>query len=105
VPVLRAIEGFARQGGMRPGSASYRQLEVKGLKLNQFVVTMPVDGTYRQLVALVQQLERSKYFVTLDEVRLSGGAQGKGAELSLMLSCYFKAGERAAEKAPEKNAS
>jgi hypothetical protein len=93
VPVLRAIESFARQGGMRPGAATYKAEEVKGLPLDRFVITMPVSGTYRQLVALVQRLERSQHFLTLDEVRLAGEAQGRGAELSLTLSCYFKTGE------------
>ena len=90
VPVLRAIEGMAREGGMRPGSAAYRPSEVKGLPLDRFVITMPVTGTYRQLVALVQRLERSPYFLTLDEVRFTGPAQGNRAELSLELSCYFR---------------
>ena len=94
VPVLTAIEGFAREGGMRPGSASYTTEDVKGLPLDQFVIDMPVTGTYRQLVALVQRLERSQYFLTLDQVRLrKESAQGRGSstELSLVMSCYFKA--------------
>jgi hypothetical protein len=95
VPVLSAIEGFAREGGMRPGAASYRAADVKGLPLDQFEITMPVEGSYRQLVALVQRLERSQYFLTLDEVRLSRDSRGQGAELALMLSCYFKKGAAA----------
>lgn len=99
VPVLSAIEGFAREGGMRPGSATYSAEVVKGLPLDRFVIDMPVSGTYRQLVALVQRLERSRYFLTLDEVRLRQQLiQGRGnsAELSLVLSCYFKAAGAAA---------
>jgi hypothetical protein len=95
VPVLTAVEGFAREGGMRPGGATYKRKDVKGLPLERFVITMPVSGTYRQLVALVQRLERSQYFLTLDEIRLSGDAQGAKAELALTMSCYFKTGEGA----------
>lgn len=93
VPVLRAIEGMAREGGMRPGAASYRAREVKGMPLDRFVITMPVTGTYRQLVAFVQRLEQSPYFLTLDEVRFSGQGEGTRAELAMVLSCYFRAGE------------
>jgi hypothetical protein len=91
VPVLSAIEGFAREGGMRPGSATYRAAAVKGLPLDRFEIEMPVSGTYRQLVALVQRLERSQYFLTLDEVSLRQGVgRGSAAELTLGLSAYFK---------------
>jgi Tfp pilus assembly protein PilO len=93
VPVLRSIEGLAREGGMRPGAASYKAQEVKGLPLDRFVITMPVAGTYRQLVSFVQRLEQSPYFLTLDEVRFSGQAEGSRAELSIVLSCYFREGE------------
>ncbi|HVR69562.1 MAG TPA: hypothetical protein VMT87_01845 [Vicinamibacteria bacterium] len=90
VPVLRAIEGMAREGGLRPGAAAYKAGEVKGAPLDRFVITMPVSGTYRQLVAFVQRLERSPHFLTLDEVRFSGAGQGGRAELALELSCYFR---------------
>ena len=90
VPVLTAIESMAREGGMRPGAASYKPSDVKGLPLDRFVITMPVTGPYRQLVALVQRLEQTPYFLTLDEVRFTGPAQGNRAELALVLSCYFR---------------
>ena len=90
VPVLRSIEGMAREGGMRPGAAGYRAQDVKGLPLDRFVITMPVAGTYRQLVSFVQRLEQSPYFLILDEVRFSGEGTGSRAELSMVLSCYFR---------------
>lgn len=92
VPVLRAIEGMAREGGMRPGGAAYKPSEVRGLPLDRFVITMPVTGTYRQLVALVQRLEQAPHFLTLDEVRFTGPAEGSQAELALVMSCYFREG-------------
>ena len=95
VPVLRSIEGMAREGGMRPGAAGYDAEPVKGAPLDRFEITMPVSGTYRQLVAFVQRLEQSPYFLTLDEVQFRGEAKG-GADLAIVLSCYFAAeqGER-----------
>jgi Tfp pilus assembly protein PilO len=90
VPVLRSIEGMAREGGMRPGAAGYRAQDVKGAPLDRFVITMPVAGTYRQLVSFVQRLEQSPYFLTLDEVRFSGEGTGSRAELAMVLSCYFR---------------
>jgi len=93
VSVLRAIEGMAREGGMRPGPARYEAKAVEGAPLDRFLITMPVAGTYRQLVAFVQRLEQSPYFLTLDEVQFRGEAKG-GADLSIGLSCYFAAEER-----------
>jgi Tfp pilus assembly protein PilO len=93
VPVLRAIEGMAREGGMRPGAASYKAEDVKGMPLDRFAITMPVTGTYRQLVAFVQRLEQSQYFLTLDKVIFRDMGEGSRAELAMVLSCYFRAGE------------
>ncbi len=96
VPVLRQIEGMAREGGLKPGAASYRVETVRGLNVDQFVITMPVTGTYRQLVNFIERLERSSYFLTLDQVSVRGEGQdavGEGggeAHLAMVLSSYFR---------------
>jgi hypothetical protein len=96
VPVLQQIEGMAREGGLKPGAASYRVEAVTGLGVDRFVITMPVNGTYAQLVNFIERLERSAYFLTLDQVAVRGeaeDAEGEGggeAHLSMVLSSYFR---------------
>jgi len=92
VPILRHIEALASEQGLRVGEQRYAQTEVKGARLERFEITMPVTGTYRQLVALMGRLEASSYFLTLDEVKVRGGAEGGQAQLDLVLSCYFSKG-------------
>lgn len=93
VPVLREIEGMAREGGLRPGPAGYKVEAVKGAALDRFVITMPVSGTYREVVSFIEQLERSPHFLTLDQVTVRGEAEGSesgGAQLDMVLSSYFR---------------
>jgi hypothetical protein len=88
--VQRDLEGLARELGLRPGSRSYSIEEVKGSEsVRQFAMTMQVKGTYQQLVSLLDRLERSPHFVTLDQVRL-GRREGGETVLDLVLSAYFR---------------
>ena len=93
VPVLQEVESLAREGGLHPGAASFSDEPIKGGGLERFVITMPVAGNYRQVVNFIQRLERSPYFLTLDEVQVksSSGQAGQGnAGLSLVVSAYFR---------------
>jgi len=92
VPILRHIEALATEQGLRVGDQKYIRKEVKSTHLERFEITMPVAGTYRQLVQLMGQLEASSYFLTLDEVKVRGGAEKGMAQLDLVLSCYFGKG-------------
>lgn len=92
VPVLQQIETLAGERGLRVGQQGFKSEPVKGATLERFVVTMPVSGTYRQLVGFVESLERAPYFLTLDQVQVRGSATGEQARLELVLSCYFRAG-------------
>lgn len=96
VSILRHIEALATEQGLRVVDQKYTPKEVKGALVERFEITMPVLGTYRQLVALMGRLEASSYFLTLDEVKVRGGTDAGQAQLDLVLSCYFRkgAGER-----------
>jgi Tfp pilus assembly protein PilO len=94
VPILRQIEALARERGLRVGSQSFRHEKLGGLDLDRFVVTMPVSGAYRQLVDFVVRLEGSSFFITLDQVSARGQGPGGGqAQIDMVLSCYFRAGD------------
>ncbi len=92
VPILRHIETLAEEQGLRVGSQGFEADPVKGTPLERFKITMPVNGTYRQLVSLVGRLEASSYFLTLDEVRVRGTGDEGRVQLDLVLSCYFAKG-------------
>jgi Tfp pilus assembly protein PilO len=92
VPILRHIETLATEQGLRVGDQRYARKDVKSTRLERFEITMPVTGTYRQLVELMGRLEASSYFLTLDEVKVRGGAESGKAQLDLVLSCYFSKG-------------
>jgi Tfp pilus assembly protein PilO len=92
VPILRHIEALATEQGLRVGDQRYTRKDVKSTRLERFQITMPVAGTYRQLVELMGRLEASSYFLTLDEVKVRGGVESGKAQLDLVLSCYFGKG-------------
>lgn len=98
VPILRHIEALATEQGLRVGEQKYTQKEVKGTPLERFEITMPVAGTYRQLVQLMGRFEESSYFLTLDEVKVRGGTDVGQAQLDLVLSCYFGKGSKASRE-------
>jgi Tfp pilus assembly protein PilO len=87
--VLRSIEKLASDQGLKVGAQGYNDAEVKGLPLQRLQVHMPVEGSYRQLVAFLQGLERfDSQFLTLDQIGVAGNEGGQ-AKLDLILSCYF----------------
>lgn len=86
VGVLREIDSQAPSSGGR----NVRPVEVKGAAVSCFVVTMPLSGSYDQLVAFLKMLERSPHFVTVD--RLALREKESAAELDVELSVYLRAG-------------
>lgn len=97
VPILHEVESLAEKQGLAVGTQGFRRESVTGLPLEKFAIDMPVTGTYDQVTGLVQQLEHSTYFLTLDEisVRQTGNEEGRVA-LNLLFSAYFRAGAEAA---------
>ncbi len=94
VPILSHIETLATEQGLKVGEQKYTPKEVKNTPLERFEITMPVAGTYRQLVQLMARFEESPYFLTLDEVKVRSGTDAGQAQLDLVLSCYFGKGSR-----------
>jgi len=100
VPILAEVESLAREQGLAVGTQGFARETVKGLPLDKFEINMPVTGTYEQVARLVQQLERSTFFLTLDEIGArQQGSEGEGTvALNLLFSAYFKAGAEAAPR-------
>ena len=95
VSTLQAIEKLASDQGLKLGQQGFSSEPVKGLPLERLKVTMPMEGSYQQLVAFLAGLEgRPDAFLTLDQISVRGGGQGGDqAKLDLVLSCYFRGNE------------
>lgn len=95
LPILQELEGMANGLGLQSQRRSYAPEEVKGVAgLSRFQITMPVSGTYRQLGSFLGLLERSPHFLTVDKVSIRQ-REGGVAELSIVVSAYFRGEEGA----------
>jgi hypothetical protein len=88
--VIAEVKELARRSGLDPQSISYPEqaLADSGLRKRSFV--FGVEGTYPNLRKLVNLLELSDSFLTLERVDLTGGGD-RGAQLriDLRLSTLF----------------
>jgi Tfp pilus assembly protein PilO len=94
VPVLRELSRMASELGLAAGSASYAPTDVRDAPLVRYQINIPLKGSYEQLVSFLASVERSKQFLIVDQLALRervGEDEGGQAELSVVLSTYFKA--------------
>jgi Tfp pilus assembly protein PilO len=84
VTVLRELDRAAPT----PGNRSFHSEEVKGARLQRFSVTMPLAGSYEQLVAFLRRMETFPRFVTVDRVALRESEGGAG--LDVVISAYYR---------------
>lgn len=89
LPTLEAIEELARQPGLQPSSRTLRRDSVDKAPLERVVVTLPLEGSYSQLVGFLRGVERSPRFLTVDRVALRADAEQQGA-LQVELSAYVR---------------
>jgi len=81
------LEEIAAQLGLRPERSTYTEEELKGAPLMRFKITMPLTGSYKQLISFVDRLEHAPRFLTVDQVHIS--ARGE-ASLDVLISAYFR---------------
>jgi Tfp pilus assembly protein PilO len=90
--VQEDLVGIARQLGLRMGNRSYAKDAVKDSKsLARFRITVPIEGSYGQIVRFLQRVEALPRFVTVDSISLreDTGAAGRSTDLNVALSVYF----------------
>jgi Tfp pilus assembly protein PilO len=86
------IAGVARRLGITLGNRAYANEAVKGSdSLARFRITMPMSGSYRQVVSFLQGIEMMPHFVTVDSISLhdDSGVGGRSTSLNVALSVYF----------------
>jgi Tfp pilus assembly protein PilO len=89
LPTLEAIEAMARAPGLQPGARTFRREEVKDAGVERVAVTLPLTGSYEQLVGFLREVERSARFLTVDGISLRGQRQG-GAALQVEMSAFMR---------------
>lgn len=90
--ILAEVRSLARQAGLEPSSVSYPEqvLEDFGLERKGFVFS--VAGSYEDLRKLINLLELTESFISLDEVGLAqDGGKSSRLRISLRLSTLFAA--------------
>ncbi len=93
LPALKAIEDLARSPGLRPGARAFQREEVTDAPVERVAVTLPLEGSYEQLVGFLREVEASPRFLTVDRVSMRAENEG-GARLQVELSTYLrKAGD------------
>jgi len=89
VPTLEAIEAMAREPGLKPGARGVSRSELKATRLEQVSVTLPLEGSYSQLVRFLREVESSPRFLTIDSVAMR--TVERGASLQVKVSAYMQA--------------
>lgn len=89
LPTLEAIEELARAPGLQPASRRLRREGLDDAPLERVSVTLPLEGSYAQLVGFLRGVERSPRFLTVDRVSLRADSESGGA-LQVELSTYLR---------------
>jgi Tfp pilus assembly protein PilO len=89
LPALKAIEDLARAPGLRPGAHSFQREELQDAPVERVAVTLPLEGSYDQLVGFLREVENSQRFLTVDSISMRAENKG-GARLQVELSTYLR---------------
>jgi Tfp pilus assembly protein PilO len=89
VPTLEEIEQLAREPGLQPTTRGIKREALEDAPLERIEVTLPLEGSYAQLVDFLRGVERSSRFLTVDGIALRADAQSGGA-LQVQLSTYLR---------------
>ncbi len=88
--VIAEVKKLARRAGLDPMAINYPDEEFEDYGLVKRTMAFTVEGSYLELRRLINFLELSETFLTLEEVRLTeGGQQGAGLRINLGISTLF----------------
>ena len=90
--VRAQITALASELGLKVGALVYSPEDLKGGDgVAQLHMKLPVSGTYRELAAFLDRLERSSQFVTVDQIALRKRQTGGQADLDISLTAFYRA--------------
>ena len=96
---LEAVEELARAPGLQPVSRTLHREDVAGTALERVSITLPLEGSYAQLVGFLRGVEGSEQFLTVDSVALRADADS-GGSLQVELSSYLRRSPEAGKATP-----
>jgi Tfp pilus assembly protein PilO len=79
---------MAEKSGLAPKTLTCVQEELKAVPLTRLRVTMPLSGSYDQLLSFLGRVEEAKRFLIVDGVRLSS-KKDRVRALDINISAYF----------------
>jgi Tfp pilus assembly protein PilO len=87
--ITAEVKELAQRSGLVPRTISYPEEEIEEFGLIKRSFVFSVEGTYVELRRLINLLEVSRSFLSLDEVTVSGTSEGPELRIDLELSTLF----------------
>ena len=88
--ILEEVKDLARRAGLEPDAISYPEEEIEDFGLINKAFVFNVEGSYMDLRKLINFLELTESFLTLEEIRLAETEGRRGQlRISLRLSTLF----------------
>ena len=87
VSIRLELEELARP--LKVGDFGYTYKDIDDFGLQEFSLSVPVDGNYRNIRKFINSIERSKHFLILDKVNLSSEKHADALSLDFRLSTYL----------------
>jgi Tfp pilus assembly protein PilO len=89
LPLIEDIEKMAAEPGLKAGPRTYALDPVKGAPITRVGVNLSLKGSYNQLVAFLDRVERSPRFLIIDRIALTGGTGQEGSNLRVEVSAFL----------------
>lgn len=90
--IISEVKELARRAGVEPTVINYPEEELEDFGLVKRSIVFTVEGDYGALRRLINFLELSESFLTLEEVRLAEGGRGQPRlRINLKISTLFTA--------------
>ncbi len=87
--VIADLGKIANNAGVQTGGVSLHDKEVEGRGLEEVEITGSVQGSYQNLIQLIDGIERSPHFYLLENLALSSENSGV-VKLQIALRTYFR---------------
>jgi len=90
--LIEEVYATTRGAGLRPDAIGYQSVDEPGT--DSLTMTFAVEGPYRDVKRLLADLERSKRFLVVEQVGLSGGSPDDpdSVRVQLTVTNYFRPG-------------
>ena len=92
---IAELRELARRSGLVPNRVSYPEQELADFGLVEKSFVFSVSGSYAELRRLINALELTESFLTLEAIRLNSGGEGQELGIALRLSTLFTDADQA----------